>query len=49
VLDPRAAYTVTPLRVTAWRGAPAAENDAIRQSAPEALRAYLNTEAYCDT
>lgn len=47
VLDPRGEYTVTPLRVTAWRGSAAEENDAIRLSAPEATRAFLNTEAYC--
>ena len=46
VLDPRKDYTVTPLRVTAWRGEPAAEADPIRNSAPESLRAFLNTEDY---
>lgn len=46
VLDPRERYTATPLRITAWRGEPAAEDDPIRQSAPEALRGFLNTEAY---
>lgn len=47
VLDTRADYAVTPLRVTAWRGAVTSEDDPVRQSAPEALRAFLNTEAYC--
>lgn len=44
VLDPRPEYTVSPLRVTAWAGAPATEDDAVRTAAPEALRAFLNTE-----
>lgn len=46
VLDPRADYTVTSLRIAAWRGEPATEDDAVRNSAPEALRAFLNTEDY---
>lgn len=46
VLDPRPAYTVTPLRVTAWRGAAAPEDDSIRNATPEALRAFLNVEDY---
>jgi urea carboxylase-associated protein 2 len=45
VLDPRAAYTSTPLRVTAWQGAITPENDSIRNAAPESARAFLNTEA----
>ncbi len=44
VLDARPDFTVTPLRATAWRGAPAAEADAIRTATPEGLRAFLNTE-----
>lgn len=44
VLDPRDAYTVTPLRATAWRGAPAAADDPLRTATPEGLRAFLNTE-----
>ncbi|MEI5688501.1 urea amidolyase associated protein UAAP1 [Sphingomonas kyungheensis] len=44
VLDPRNAYTVTPLRATAWRGAPAAADDPLRTATPEGLRAFLNTE-----
>jgi uncharacterized protein len=43
-LDPRTEYTVTPLRVTAWRGEPAAGDDPARTASPEAERAYLNTE-----
>ncbi|MES1201956.1 MAG: urea amidolyase associated protein UAAP1 [Pseudomonadota bacterium] len=46
VLDPRSAYTVTPLRVTAWRGAVTQQSDAIRLATPEGLRAYENVEAY---
>ncbi len=47
VLDPRPAYSVTPLRATAWRGAVTAEDDAIRNATPEGLRAFLNTEDLC--
>jgi len=46
VLDPRPAYTVTPVRVTAWRGEPAALDDPIRNATPEGLRAFLNVEDY---
>jgi uncharacterized protein len=46
VLDPRGAYGVTPLRVTAWRGAEAEAGDALRVATPEGLRAYENVEAY---
>jgi urea carboxylase-associated protein 2 len=43
-VDPRPSYTVTSLRVTAWRADPAAANDPVRTASPEAERAYLNTE-----
>jgi urea carboxylase-associated protein 2 len=46
VLDPRPGYTVTPVRATAWRGAPAAPDDPIRNATPEGLRAFLNVEDY---
>jgi hypothetical protein len=46
-LDDREAYRVTPLRITAWRGHPAAGDDPVRSATPEGLRAYLNTEAMC--
>lgn len=46
VLDPRAAYTVTPLRVSAWRGDATGERDPIRMATPEGLRAYENVEAW---
>ena len=44
--DPRETYTVSPLRISAWRGSPAGEDDQVRNSAPETLRAFLNTEDY---
>ncbi len=46
VMDPRAEYSVTPLRASAWRGPVTPEDDAVRNAAPEASRAYLNTEDY---
>ena len=46
VLDPRPAYSVTPVRATAWRGEPAPADDAIRNATPEGLRAFLNVEDY---
>jgi urea carboxylase-associated protein 2 len=44
VLDPRPEYVATPARVLAWRGAPTPEDDAIRNAAPEGLRAFQNVE-----
>ena len=46
VLDPRPAYTVTPIRMTAWRGRVTPADDKIRNSTPEALRAFQNVEDY---
>lgn len=46
VLDPRDAYTVTPLRATAWRGPVTPPEDAIRNATPEGQRAFLNVEDY---
>ncbi|WP_408589317.1 urea amidolyase associated protein UAAP1 [Novosphingobium sp.] len=46
VLDPRPDYTVTPLRVTAWRGPVTPLDDPIRTATPEGLRAFLNVEDY---
>ena len=46
VLDPRAAWTVTPLRATGWRGAGTPENDPVRNATPEGLRAFQNVEDY---
>jgi urea carboxylase-associated protein 2 len=46
VLDPRTDYTVTPLRVAAWRGAVTPQADPIRNATPEGQRAFLNVEDY---
>lgn len=43
-LDRRPAYTATALRVTAWRGDPAAIDDPARTATPEAERAYAATD-----
>ncbi len=43
-VDPRSEHVATPLRVTAWRGQPAAGDDPVRVATAEAERAYLNTE-----
>lgn len=46
VMDPREEWTVSPLRVTAWRGPVTPEDDPIRNETPEGLRAFLNSEDY---
>lgn len=46
VLDPRAEWSVTPLRATAWRGPVTPADDPIRNATPEGLRAFLNVEDY---
>ena len=46
VLDPREGWHSAPLRVTAWRGAIAPEQDPVRNATPEGQRAFLNTEDY---
>ncbi|ALR19311.1 urea amidolyase associated protein UAAP1 [Sphingobium baderi] len=46
VLDPRENWSVTPLRVSAWRGPVAAADDPIRNATPEGLRAFQNVEDY---
>ena len=46
VLDPREDWSVTPLRVSAWRGAVTGENDPVRTATPEGLRAFKNVEDY---
>jgi uncharacterized protein len=43
-LDPRQAYSATPLRLTAWRGPLTPPDDPVRKGAPELLRAFQNTE-----
>ncbi len=46
VLDGRLPYTVTPVRVSAWRGPATAPDDAIRTATPESVRAFLNVDEY---
>ena len=46
VLDDRAQYTVTPVRISAWRGPVTAQDDPIRNSTLESERAFLNVEEY---
>jgi hypothetical protein len=46
VLDPRTAYTVAPMRVSAWRGPLTQADDPIRNATPEGQRAFLNVEEY---
>ncbi|MFS0772029.1 urea amidolyase associated protein UAAP1 [Sphingomonas sp. 1P08PE] len=46
VMDPRPAWTVTPLRLTAWRGPSAPDDDPIRGATPEGRRAYANVDDY---
>lgn len=46
VLDPRDVYVATPVRVTSYRGARTADDDAIRTSTPERLRAFQNVDDY---
>jgi len=46
VLDPRPRYTCGAVRVTAWRGQIASPDDPIRNSSPEALRAFENVDDY---
>ena len=46
VLDPRARWTVSPLRASAWRGAVTQQSDPIRNATPEGKRAFLNVEDY---
>ncbi|MEO6247399.1 MAG: urea amidolyase associated protein UAAP1 [Sphingomicrobium sp.] len=45
VLDARP-WSVTPLRVTAWRGPASDEQDPIRTATPEGRRAFLNVDDY---
>jgi len=46
VRDPRAGYTVTPVRATAWSGPVTPADDAVRNATPEGLRAFENVEDY---
>lgn len=45
-LDVRGGYPVTPVRISAWRGAPTPPDDPLRNATPEGLRAFLNVEDY---
>lgn len=45
-LDPRPAYTCTPLHVLAWRGRPTTREDPLWSSTPEVERALESTEDY---
>ncbi|WP_182900278.1 urea amidolyase associated protein UAAP1 [Microbispora sp. H10830] len=42
-VDPRPAYTCTPLEVLAWRSRPTGPGDPLWQAGPEGRRAFLNT------
>ncbi|WP_437954287.1 DUF1989 domain-containing protein [Sorangium sp. So ce119] len=42
-LDPRPDYRAGKVRLTAWRGRPAAVDDPVRNATPEARRAFENT------
>jgi urea carboxylase-associated protein 2 len=44
VLDPRAAYTIGPLRVSAWHDRPTVRTDPAWTATPEAERAFLQTD-----
>ena len=46
VLDPRPAYTVSPLRITAWSDRPTTRDDAAWSATPEGERAFLQTEEF---
>lgn len=48
-IDERPDYCAGRLRVTAWRGAPAAPDDAARGATPEATRAHDNTDLAATT
>ncbi len=46
VLDPRPVYRAGLVRVLGWSGPLTAEDDAVRNSTPERLRAFQNVEDY---
>lgn len=46
VLDPRPAYTATPLRVLAWPGPITPKDDPVRNASPESQRAFENVDDY---
>jgi hypothetical protein len=45
-IDPRTAYTCTPVRLRAWTGSPTAPTDALWNRSPEGERAFRNTADY---
>jgi len=45
-LDPRDAYTCTPVGIRAWTGPPTAPTDQLWSRSPEGERAFLNTADY---
>ncbi|GLW35089.1 urea amidolyase associated protein UAAP1 [Actinoplanes regularis] len=45
-LDPRDAYTCSPVEIRAWSGAPTAPTDQLWSRTPEGERAFLNTADY---
>lgn len=49
VLDPRPVYTATPVRITAWRGPVTSVDDPVRNSTPESIRCFQNTEDFYNT
>ena len=46
VLDPREDWSISRLRLSAWRGPVTPTDDAIRNATPEGERAFLNVEDY---
>lgn len=48
-VDPRPGYTVTPLRVHAWRSTPTGPGDPFWDRTPESHRAYLNSTDYAES
>lgn len=46
VLDPREEWSISPLRLTAWRGEVTPQDDPVRNATPEGVRAFENVEDY---
>lgn len=46
VLDPRSKYICTPVRILAYRGLVAGQDDPVRLATPESIRAFQNTDDY---
>jgi len=47
-IDPRPAFTCTPLEILAYRGSPTRPDDPLWTSTPELERAFLNTADYAE-